>query len=208
MAIKLALPDLFDAVVTRFAAEGPWITPPVIDPPADGVPVPNVFGWQAKNQQITNDGKSFTGSRIAWIPGDDNGGSVGAIKAARQPAGNPRSLHTLAELCTVYLTGFDTTAPENERKQYEATRLLYDAWLRAIYLKAWGTYAIVSTTWVTSKLERRHGAAIRVVLAIEAAVPDFVEAVAGGVSGEVPVEIDSNGDGTFTGEVLTTEETP
>jgi hypothetical protein len=201
VAVKLSLPHLFDEVVARFAAEGPWLTPPVVSPPAPGVPVPNLFGWRTKGQQLT------TGVRILWIPGDDGSGSAGAVKAARSPGGNPRPLHTLAELCTVYITAHDKTAPENERKQYDATRLLYDAWLRAIYLAAFGTYSIVSTTWVTEKLERRHGAALRVVLAVEAVVPDVVQAMAPlDTFVDVTVEINSNGDETFAGEVLTTEE--
>lgn len=201
MAIRLSLPELFDAVVARFAAEGPWITPPVVAPPAAGVPVPNLFGWRSKGQQMT------TGIRIAWVPGDDASGNVGAVGPARSPGGNPRPLHTLRELCTVYITSHDKTAAENERKQYDATRLLFDAWLRAVYLAAFGTYSIVSTTWVTEKLERRHGAALRVVLAIEAVVPDAAQATAPvDTFVELPVEIDSNGDGTYAGEVLTTEE--
>lgn len=205
MAIKLSLPLLFDAVVARFATEGPWITPPVVDPPTPGVPVPNLFGWRKKAQQLT------TGTRIVWIPGDDASGNVGEVVAARHPGRNPRPLHTLRELCTVYVVANDATGAEDERKQYEATRLLYDAWLRAVYKDAHGQYEIVASSWVTEKLERRWGATLRVLLAIEAMVPDAVQAVAPvDTFAEVTVEgIDSNGDAVFSEEeVFSTEELP
>ena len=58
-----------------------------------------------------------------------------------------------------------------------ATRALFDAWYRAVYLAARGTFSIVSAEWVTgnpvnSIVQARHGGAIRVVLQLDAAILD------------------------------------
>jgi hypothetical protein len=64
------------------------------------------------------------------------------------------------------------TAPENELLQWKATRLLFDAWYRAVYLAAHGTFEIQDSRWVIDKTERRRGNAIRVLGAIQSMVPD------------------------------------
>lgn len=151
MAVVLALPRLFDAVVDRFADEGTAVT--------------NAFGWREPARR--------TGEmRIVWVPGDDQSGALGDVLSARNPGRNPRPLATLGELFTVFVEAVDATAPEDERKQYEAARVLFDAWFRAVYLAARGTVAIRSAAWVTSKKERRYGATLRVVCSVEAMVPD------------------------------------
>src|SRR6185436_1709651 len=150
----LALERLFDSVVARFAAEAP----------AGQTPVPNLFGWREPAQKLT------TGARILWIPGDPNG-SVGDLLPATQPGRNPRSIDTLLELFTVEVLAHDLTQLENERLQYHATRLLFDAWWRAVYLTMPGRVDVKSTEWVTEKKERRYGAAIRAVCTVSAMVP-------------------------------------
>lgn len=149
--IILALPKLYDDVVARFALEG--------------TNVPNVFGWREPAKQLV-------GPRIAWIPGDP-AGAAGEIVSARNPGRNPRPLATLDELFTVEISSADPTKPEDERGQYQATRVLHDAWYRAVYLAARGTFAIQSVAWITTKKERRYGTALRVVCTIEAMVPDL-----------------------------------
>ena len=151
MAVILSLPRLFDAVVARFAAEG--------------IDVPQTFGWLAPAEQMR------TATRITWTPGDA-GGSVGTIGPAKYPGGNPRQLATLNELCTVEITAFDDTAPTNERAQYQVTRDLFDAWKRAVYLAARGTYQILSATWAGGDRARRMGSTIRVVFAVQAPITD------------------------------------
>lgn len=147
----LALEHLFDAVVARFALEG--------------TNVPNVFGWREPAKQSP-------APRICWVPGDPNG-AAGALSAPRNTAArNPRSLATLNEFVTIEIYGQDPTKPEEERAQYRATRLLFDAWLRAVYLAAHGTYRVASTNWVNAKAGRNHGTCLRVVLSLEAVVPD------------------------------------
>jgi len=158
MAVILALEKLFDDVQARFAVETPALASA------------SFFGWREPPRQGTPT------SRIVWVPGDPRG-ALGAVGPARFPGGSaqrPRPLATLHELFYVEISGADATAPDNERAQYHATRLLFDAWLRAVYLAAYGTFAIVSAEWigVADRAQRRYGAAIRVVGTIDAKVPD------------------------------------
>lgn len=135
--------------------------------PAGATPVVNKFGWREVAKRGT------PAPRIVWVPGDDASGALGDIGGSRAPGRLPeRPLATLHELLTVYVEGFDATGPEDERKQYAATRALFDSWYRAAYLAAHGTFALRSAGWVIDKLERRHGAAIRVVLSVDAMIPD------------------------------------
>ena len=151
MADTLALEKLYQDVVARFAAEG--------------TACDNFFGWRVPAQQVLR-------ARIAWVPGDPSGSIVGEESAARNPGRNPRPIATLRELFQVIISAADLTAPENELLQYKAARLLRDAWHRAAYLAAHGTLKLVSETWIVDKNERRFGASIRVVCAIESMVPD------------------------------------
>jgi len=151
MADTLALEWLFDTVVQRFAAEGP-------------ANVRQLFGWRFVAQH-------HTGARIVWVPGDSVGG-VGRFGPARDPGGDPRSLGTLHETYHVVISANDPTQPENERLQYRATRLLFDAWFRAVHLAAHGVYAIDRPEWIVERLERRFGAALRVTGSIQAKIPD------------------------------------
>lgn len=151
MAVILALTHLFDAVVARFAEEG--------------VDVPQTFGWLAPNEQMR------TTRRITWTPGDPNG-SLGEVGGAKYPGANPRALAGLGELCTVEITAFDDTSPNNERAQYQGARELFDLWMRAVYLAARGTFRILSVNWVGGDRARRMGATIRVVFSVQAPITD------------------------------------
>lgn len=153
----LALPILFDAVCARFRD--------------DETNVPNLFGWNESDKKLTR------GDRITWAPGD-GGGSLGAMNPARNPGGNPRPLATLEELFTVEVLASDKDQPESELGAYTAARLLFDAWYRAVYLAAHGTFRVLSCTWLTDQKVRRYGAGIRVICAIQAKIPDAPMAVA------------------------------
>jgi hypothetical protein len=166
MSDTLALESLFDAVSARFVAEALAQDPPATAPL-------QVFGWREPSK------RAGSMPRIVWVPGDDGSGDLGAFAAARQPGRNPRPLATIRELATVYIEAVDSTAPENERAQYRAARLLYDAWFRAVYLAARGTFEIRSHKWMADTQVRRYGATIRVVLSIEAMVPDEAYDVVG-----------------------------
>lgn len=151
-APELAIERLYALVTARFADEGNA--------------VPQLFGWRKPTEQIV------IGRRIVWVPGDQLG-NVGQIEPASKNAKTyMRSLATLDELFTVYVFGVYTLQPEQELQQYKSARLLYDAWYRALYLACRGNFRVLSQTWLTEHRERVHGAGIRVVVAVSAAIPD------------------------------------
>lgn len=153
MAIVLALPKLFDDVIERWEDEE--------------YEVPNVFGWRKPAQR-----QGYT-QRVVWVPGDDSSGNLGEFGPARYPGRDPRPLATLHELATIYVEGFDQSAPEDERAQYQAARVLFDAWWRAVYLAGFGNVALLEAAWHSERVERRHGATIRVLLSVDAMLPDL-----------------------------------
>ena len=156
MADTLALEYLYNTVVARFASEGSTVF---------GVAVDQPFGWRPEKQMLA-------GPRIVWMPGDTSS-SAGKLTAARNPGRIPaRPLATLLELFTCTISAEDPAAPENELSQYRGARFLFDAWLRAVYLAARGTYTIESIGWVDTQKERRFGAALRVVGTVQAMIPD------------------------------------
>lgn len=163
MSSTFALVRLYDAVVARFALEGSG--------PESPTEVAQSFGWREDPKQKT------TAGRIVWRPGDRSFG-LGTLVPAKQPGRiDARPLATLGELFTCTISANDPTSPEDETAQYTATRALFDAWYRAVYLAARGTFAIISAEWVTgnpggSINQRRHGAAIRVVVQLDAAILD------------------------------------
>lgn len=149
----LALELLYENVLARFAAE--------LEVGATAIEQP--FGWRSPARR--------TGAqRIVWVPGDD--GDVGAVTGAIKPGRNPRPLWTIGELCTVYVEAYDRASAENDLAQYRATRLLLDQFLRAVHHAAPGRVDVGRARWVDDKNERRAGAAIRLVIEVEAMVPD------------------------------------
>lgn len=175
MAVILALPRLYDAVVARFALEGPFVT--------GSTPVPQAFGWRDVYAQ-------FSGPRIVWTPGDD--GDLGEVSAAKQPGRyeHGRPLATLDELFTVTISSADDDSPASERAQYQAARELFDAWYRAVYLEARGTFTMGKPSWVRpARKEFRHGAAIQIVCSVQAMIPDTVHDVLAASTGAVDLAI-------------------
>lgn len=150
MPSELALPWLYRTVSAALAA--------------DGTPVQNLFGWRIPAQHPT-------GNRIAWVPGDPTG-TLGLVTAPRNPGGNPRTLGTLTELFTCIIFGQDPADPENELLQYSIVRYLRDAWYRAVYNAAHGSFQVRAEKWEIAKLERRYGAALSVLCEIQATIPD------------------------------------
>lgn len=199
MAVKFALPLLVEAVVARFALEGPWQVAPVVGPPAiAGVPVPNLFGWKKPEQQ------QIRGTRIVWVPGDDENGDAGDYAAARNGSGkNPRSLAALGELFTVYLVAQDKSEPELELAQYNAARALHDAWFRALHLAYFGTFKLGKPRWYGEAKERRAGACLRVLGTVNAPIPD---AISESVPADAHAEVDV--DDLDRTESFTTDEAP
>jgi hypothetical protein len=171
MAIILALEKLYDDVVTQFGVDGTFgVTPD----PVTAAQRANAFGWREPARQ------GGPVARIVWVPGDDGSGALGTLGAPKYPNRTDpgRPLATLEELFTVWISSADTGALQsNERAQYHSTRLLYDAWVRAVYLNAHGTYRILAQQWVIAgagvpRAAHRFGTAIRVTGAIQAMIPD------------------------------------
>lgn len=184
MAIILALEKLYTDTIAQFGEDAQFGTPvnPVthLPDPFYGATRANVFGWREPSRQ------GGPAARIVWMPGDP-GGNLGAFTAPKYPGridiGRP--LVGLDELFTVWLSNADDTQPNNELAQWKAARLLYDAWMRAIYLVAHGTFKIVSQAWEIAKNERRYGATLRIVGAIQAVIPDTVPTL-------VPIDTGAN----------------
>lgn len=156
-SICFAVTWLFDAVNRRLCD--------------DRLEVDNFFGWKEPTRM------KLSNRRIVWVPGDPDG-SVGAITSAKYPGQNPRSLATLNEVFTCYISSRNPAKPEDERAQYESTRYLFDAWYRASYLAAPGVFAVTDSAWNTSKIERRAGAEIICQCTIEAIIPDAIATTA------------------------------
>lgn len=154
----LALENLFDLVRARMSDDGIL--------PLEG----QRFGWKEPNRQDPV-------ARIVWVPGDPEG-NLGDFAPPKYPGDNPRALVNLNERWYVNITGLNPGRPDDERAQYHATRLLYDEWLRAVYLAAHGTFGILQQRWINDKNERRAGAALQVVGTIQAVIPDYVIATA------------------------------
>lgn len=160
MPTTLALTNLYDLVVARFAL--------------DGTDAESYFGWREPSKNKVHP------RRVVWVPGDESG-ALGELLPPRGPGNNARPIANLGELFTLYVSAYDATdaaTAENERAQYVVTRLLYDATIRAIHLAAHGTFAIVSSDWNTDKNERRNGAEIIVVGTVRAVIPDVAYEVA------------------------------
>jgi hypothetical protein len=152
MADTLALEDLVDKVATRFTAEGTTCE--------------FLFGWRDTTKQLP------PMPRIVWSPGDARG-SVGKLGGPKYPGRLlARPLWNLDELFTATISAEDTSDPLNQRKQWKACRFLLDAWLRAIYLAAYGTVQIAGIRWVLPRKERLNGATVEVVGVIGSMVPD------------------------------------
>lgn len=140
--------------------------------------------------------------RVIFVPGDDSG-NAGDYAPARNPGRNPRPLGTLRERFTLYVEAFDSTSPESELAQWKAARLLWDATVRAIYLAAHGTFAILSTSHMIDRSTRRHAWSIRSIVEVEAMVPDapaFIPTAPLDVELTAGLEVDDDAPVIITGE--------
>lgn len=170
MAVTLALPRLYQAVVARFLAEAPTPGNPIAT---------QYFGWREVAKQ-------HPGPRIVWVPGLPNG-EMGPLEPPRFPgrraAGRP--LHNTPEAFHCFVTGYDDTAKTDELLQYTAARLLYDELIRAIYLEAHGTIGASKASWVTDKKEFRAGATLLFTSSVQAVHTDREAATAPADTGAI-----------------------
>ena len=160
MSLILALPAIYSAVQTEIATNLSAAT--------------IVYGFGPREVA-----RSISGAnRIVFVPGDPNG-SIGGYAPAKSPGANPRAIATLNEQCTVHVWGYDSTGPEDEIKQYIATRKLHDLVYLALYnvitrdMKS--LFAAASPTWIRSDIERSYGAEIQFVFAWQSLIPDSVD---------------------------------
>lgn len=151
--ITLALEKLYGDVRTRFAVEQPTVDV--------------AFGWKEPPRQRAR-------ACVVFTPGDPSG-TTGEIGGGKYPGRNPRPLATLYELFTVTIRDNDPAHLTDELAQYKAARLIFDAWYRAVYLSAYGTFKVLSSKWLTAVgAEHRRGAGLEIVCAIEAMIPDAI----------------------------------
>lgn len=114
--------------------------------------------------------------KISYVPGDD--ANAGEIAPVQLPGRNPRPLYTFEELVSVYVEADDIRDAENERAQWRACRLLLNAWLRSVYKVSTVRSQFQTIEVLKERSTRRHGWAYRVVLQIEAMVPDVANTTA------------------------------
>lgn len=150
----LALLAIVDSVAARFEAESTTASV--------------VFGKREPAKQI-NKG---IGGRVCFVPWPK--GKAGKFSSPRAPGRNPRPLATLLEACAVYVQGWDAgpTNANDERAQYAACRLLFDATVRAIYLAAPGTVEFLEAEELGEAVERHFGRELRFDFTVQAMIPD------------------------------------
>jgi len=168
---KLAVEHLFERIVAETLERVPP-TAPETEPP-----IRCVFGWREATRQ-TNAGPGGA-ARVVVQPGDP-AGKLGSLEGAKSPGRNPLPIATLVELVTIYLWAVDRD-DRSELAQYRAARRLHDLVVPIVIRTFRGRWKLVAAEWVRPELERRFGAELRLVVAVEALVPDDVTPeVAGG----------------------------
>ncbi len=152
---QLALDAVYDVLVTESADR--------LDP------APAVhFGWREAPKQV-NQGAGGA-NRIVLQPGDPSG-KVGDLSGGKMPGRNPPPVATLAEIGTLYLWAVDLSDSTDARKQWIATRRLFDVVIASLQRNFTGRWKILSNKWIRTDLERPFGAEIELVFAVEAYVP-------------------------------------
>jgi hypothetical protein len=126
------------------------------------------FGWREPPRQRRS-------PRIVWRPGSPTG-DLGGLQAPRNNGpGTPatRPVWNLDETWTVEITAHDPDYAEVEIRQMAAVRTLFDSFWREVREAGGRNVRHVSSGYVVDRAnERRHGATIRSVGTILAAVPD------------------------------------
>jgi len=139
-----------------------------------------VFGWREVPRQQTKP------RRVVWVPGDKTGKAGKLLGATKAPIATvtrtgqatvARNLADLDELFTVYVQAYDPTDPANEAKQYNETRMLFDALIAAIYRVSHGAHAVGvvhvdDPIWSVNQNEQKHGGRLTVVGHVRSPIPD------------------------------------
>jgi len=165
---------------------------------ANGVTATVVLGWREKFGQV-NEGEG-TANRIVVQPGDPSGGA-GELGAPRQIGPGPRTtwppapasgddkqspddvvgreLADWAENATVYIWACDSTAPEDDRRQYIAVRALLQSFLRAACNTARAAFSHGKLDWVDAQnTERQYGRELALEITYHAPLFDIADELA------------------------------
>lgn len=147
--IIFAVPALYDRVAARFAAEA--------------TNVPMYYGWKEAATQVRDS------ARLVWVPGDPSG-NLGRIGPPKYPSRD--QLLTLFEYVTIHGTAAEASDLTDSRAQYQRSRELLDALLRAVHLEAVGTYTVLQNLWygMHADVTRRWGASWKVVLEVQSPI--------------------------------------
>lgn len=130
----------------------------------------NVVLGDRESAKQTNQGPGRA-NRVVFAPGDENGGA-GEYAAARNPGRNPRPVRTWIAIARVYCWSWDSSAPNDEEKQYEAVWTLHDWTVVAIHRKAHGTYQLSKPRWLNAVKERTFGKELVFMLQLEVPILD------------------------------------
>lgn len=165
---------------------------------ANGIDATVTLGWHEDAQQV-NEGPG-TANRIVVQPGDPSGGA-GALEAPRQIGPGPtaiwppkpasgidkqspddvvaRELADWAESATVFVWACDPAAPEDDRRQYIATRALLQWFLRAATNTARAAFEHGKLEWVNAKnTERQYGRELALEITYHAPLFDVADELA------------------------------
>lgn len=99
--------------------------------------------------------------RVVFVPGDRNG-AAGSLEPPKYAGGAPRVLATFREVFHVVITAQDPSNPTDERLQYRAVSLLFDAWERACQCSMKAAFSVTAIDWDADRPQNTFGAAVRV----------------------------------------------
>lgn len=174
IVIKDGLGELVDGVATDLASIG--VTANV------------TIGWREPSKQA-NQGPGGA-NRVVFIPSDPNGAG-GQIVGPKLPGPRPiidpatpdkpvayvRALRDWERTVVVSIWAVDTSAPNDERAQYEATVALFERVMQAVQRVTPVTVRWGRVDWVTPK-ERQFGRELRAALTFAYPLFDRPESVA------------------------------
>lgn len=129
------------------------------------------FGPREPGKHI-NQGRGRA-NRITVTPGDDTG-KAGALEGGKWGFGR-RQIATWIEPITWTAWGVDTSRPNDEGAQYQATRALFGRMLEALRGAQCGRFKLRDPRWTTVPVERSFGRALSIVVELETPIESIDE---------------------------------
>ena len=126
-----------------------------------------VFGHREPGKQINQ--ARGRANRITVTPGDDTG-KAGSLEGGKWGFGRRRQIATWIEPLTWTAWGIDTSRPNDEGAQYQATRALFERMLEALRSAQCGRFQLRDPKWTTVPVERSFGRALSIVVELETPV--------------------------------------